>query len=188
MKKSTEALKFYNFIQGEKNSKLGSMVANFTLPDPKDRPISFDQFKGKYVMIDFWASWCVPCRKSFPTMRRIYQQYKAKGFEIYSISIDENKKAWLKAVDEEANPWSQALDNIDINHAGFAVTAVPTTYLVDPQGKIVAKQIGFDDAAKGPVEDKLAALFGELTGTGASPADQSGDKKVIKATPMVPMQ
>lgn len=188
MQKSDEGMKYFNFIQGEKNSVMGSMVTNFILPDPTDKPLSFDQFKGKYVMIDFWASWCSPCRKSFPTMRKIYAQYKDKGFEIYSISIDENKKAWLKAVQEESNPWAQSLDTKDINHIAFAVTGVPTTYLIDPQGKIVAKQVGFDEGAKGAVEEKLAAMYGELGAEKATPAGVSGDKKSIPATRMVPMQ
>ncbi|MHA4807364.1 TlpA family protein disulfide reductase [Flavitalea flava] len=187
MKKSDEGMKFYNFIQGEKNSGIGKMVANFILPDPQDKPVSFDQFKGKYVMIDFWASWCVPCRASFPTMRKIYHQYKNKGFEIYSISIDENKKSWLKAVKEENNPWSQALDTKDINHIGFAVTGVPTTYLIDPQGRIVAKQVGFDEGSKGPVEEKLASMFGELSNALTPGAGKPGEKNVIPAATMVPM-
>jgi len=179
MKKSRQGMQFYNFIQGEKNSAIGKTVSNFVLSDPQDKPISFDQFKGKYVMLDFWASWCGPCRQSFPTMRKIYQQYKDKGFEIFSISIDENKAAWLKAVTEENNPWAQALDNQDVSHKGFAITGVPTTYLIDPQGKIVAKQVGFDDNAKGPVEEKLAAMYGELS-SAAKPEDKK-EGKVIPA-------
>lgn len=185
MQQSEQGKKFYDFIQGEKNSTIGSTVANFTLPDPQDKPLDFDQFKGKYVMIDFWASWCSPCRKSFPAMRELYKQYKEKGFEIYSISIDENKKAWLKAVGEENNPWLQVLDNKDVAHQGFAITGVPTTYLIDPQGKIVAKQVGFDPETKGPVEEKLAAIFGSSTAPAApAKAQPEGDKKVIKATRM----
>ena len=188
MQKTPEGEKFYNFIQGEKNSAIGKQVAQFTLPDPQDQPLKFDQFAGKYVMIDFWASWCAPCRKSFPTMRKIYQQYKDKGFEIYSISIDENKKAWLKAVEEEKNPWAQALDNQDISHKGFAITGVPTTYLIDPEGKIVAKQVGFDENTQGPVEEKLAAMYGKLNSE-AAPADgKPTGKKSIPAATMTPMQ
>lgn len=182
MKATTEGKKFYDFIEGIKNSAIGKQVADFTLSDPQGNPVNFGQFKGKYVMIDFWASWCVPCRKSFPTMRRIYQQYKDKGFEIYSISIDESKKAWLKAVGEENNPWAQALDNQDISHKGFAITGVPTTYLIDPQGKIVAKQVGFDEDSQGPVEEKLASMYGALS-KAAAPADakQNGRKSIPAA-------
>jgi thiol-disulfide isomerase/thioredoxin len=187
MQKSDVGIQYNNFIQGEKNSVMGSTVTNFVLPDPTDKPLSFDQFKGKYVMVDFWASWCSPCRKSFPTVRKMYAQYKDKGFEVYSISIDENKKAWLKAVGEENNPWAQALDTKDINHSAFAVTGVPTTYLIDPQGKIVAKQVGFDEGAKGPVEEKLAAMYGDLAADKPA-AEGTGDKKVIPAARMVPMQ
>lgn len=176
MKKSAEGKKFADYIQGLKNSKIGSVVAGFSLPDPKDKEIDFNSFKGKYVLIDFWASWCVPCRQSFPHMREVYQKYKGDHFEIYSISIDENKAAWLKAVKEENNPWPQSLDTKNISQSGFAVTAVPTTYLVDPNGKIILKEIGFDASGNSELEKKIKEIAGVEKTT--------GKKKVIPATKM----
>ena len=160
MRKTKEAQKFNDYIQGIKSSKVGSTVANFVLPDPSGKAVDFASMKGKYVLIDFWASWCSPCRQAFPHMREVYQKYKGDRFEIYSISIDEDKAAWLKAVKEEKNPWLQSLDNKNISQKGFAVTGVPSTFLVDPQGKIIAKEVGYEPNGEGAMDKKLKELFG----------------------------
>jgi thiol-disulfide isomerase/thioredoxin len=129
------------------------------LPDPKGTDVNFADLKGKYVLIYFWASWCVPCRRSFPHMREVYKKYKSDKFEIYSVSIDEDKSAWLKAVKEENNPWLQSLDTKNISQKGFAVTGVPSTFLIDPQGKIIAKEVGFDPEGGSEIEKKIEEVF-----------------------------
>lgn len=185
MKKSDPAQKFADYIQGLKSSGIGSTVANFALPDPQDKAVDFKSFKGKYVLIDFWASWCAPCRKSFPHMREVYKTFKSEQFEIYSISIDENKAAWLKAVQEENNPWPQTLDTKNISQSGFAVTGVPSTFLIDPQGKIIAREVGFDPNGGSEIEKKLSELFGKKVETKASVEKDS--KPAMKAVPMATM-
>jgi thiol-disulfide isomerase/thioredoxin len=182
MRKSETGKRFADYIKGLKSSGIGKTVANFILPDPQGRDVDLNNLKGKYVLVDFWASWCAPCRQSFPHMREVYQKYKGEPFEIYSISIDASKASWLKAVKEEANPWLQSLDTKNISQSGFAVTAVPTTYLIDPQGKIIMKEIGFDSSGNGEIEKKLKELFGEKAGT-KSPAEKN-NKPVTKAVPM----
>ena len=186
MKQTKEAKEFHEFSQGLRNSAVGRKVSNFTLPDEKDQSLSFSSFKGKYVLIDFWASWCSPCRQSFPHMREVFKQYKDQHFDIYSISIDKSKEAWLKAVAEENNPWKQALDNINIAGSGFAITGVPTTYLISPEGEILMKEVGFNPDGSGAIEKKLSDLFGG----NVKPAEkQEAEKgKATKAIPMVPMQ
>jgi thiol-disulfide isomerase/thioredoxin len=168
MKKTDPAQRFADYIQGLKSSGIGNTVANFILPDPKGKDVDFRSFKGKYVLIDFWASWCVPCRKSFPRMREVYKTFKGEQFEIYSISIDENKAAWLKVVRKENNPWPQSLDTKNVSQSGFAVTGVPATFLVDPKGKIIAKEVGFDPNGGSEIEKKLVALFGKKLETTAA--------------------
>lgn len=186
MKASTPAKEFHQFTDGIRNSAIGQPVRDFSLPDPQGNTIAFSSLKGKYVLIDFWASWCAPCRKSFPHMREVYQQYKDQNFIIYSISIDKSKADWLKAVGEENNPWLQSLDNINVAGSGFAITGVPTTYLISPEGKILMKEIGFDETGNGNIEKKLAALFG---GAAKKATEQpKAEGKVIKAATMVPMQ
>ena len=160
MQRTNEAQKYKDYILGIKNSNIGSTVANFILPDPEGKDIDFNDLKGKYVLIDFWASWCVPCRQSFPHMREVYKKFKGDKFEIYSISIDQDKAAWLKAVKDEKNPWLQSLDTKNISQKGFAVTGIPSTFLIDPTGKIVVKEVGFDETGMGEIEKKLTELFG----------------------------
>ncbi|MBS0029152.1 redoxin domain-containing protein [Chitinophaga sp. 22321] len=186
MKQTKEAKEFHEFSQGLRNSAVGRKVSNFTLPDEKDQSLSFASFKGKYVLIDFWASWCSPCRQSFPHMREVFKQYQDKNFEIYSISIDKSKEAWLKAVAEENNPWKQALDNINIAGSGFAITGVPTTYLISPEGEILLKEVGFNPDGSGAIEKKLTELFGGSVKTAEKTSPEKG--KVTDAVPMVPMQ
>lgn len=158
MKQSDAGKNFADFIQGVKNSKIGNTVENFTLLNPGGKEIDLKNLKGKYVLIDFWASWCAPCRQSFPHMREVYKQYKSDKFEIYSISIDEDKNAWLQAVQEENNPWLQALDTKNIAKKDFAVTGIPTTFLIDPDGKIIAKEVGFDSNGGSEIEKKIKEI------------------------------
>lgn len=191
MKKTDAGQKFADHIQGLKNSGIGRQVANFVLPDPAGKDIALSRFKGKYVMLDFWASWCVPCRKSFPRMREVYAAYKDQGFEIYSISIDENKPAWLKAVEEENNPWQQTLDNKNISQSHFAVMAVPSTFLLDPTGKIIVREVGFDPKGGSEIEKKLAELFGKKLDAALEEKKPAKEEKkpagAMKAIPMTSM-
>lgn len=172
MKNSSAGKIFGDYINGLKNSLIGHRVIDFSLPDPSGKNIDFKDLKGKYVLIDFWASWCVPCRRSFPHMREVYKKYKSDDFEIYSVSIDEDKSAWIKAVSEEKNPWLQSLDNKNISQKGFAVTGVPSTFLIDPKGVIIAKEVGFDPEGNSEIEKKIKEIFPDK------------DKKKISSIPM----
>ena len=185
MKKQGQGKKYGDYIQGLKSAGIGKMVSNFVLPDPSDKDFSFASLKGNYILIDFWASWCVPCRASFPRMREVQKQYKDENFTIYSISIDENKQAWLKAVKEEANPWPQTLDTKNISQSGFAVTAVPSTFLIDPSGKIIMSEVGFEPKGGGNIEKKIIELFGDKLST--KKEEKPKEKKDTEMVPMVKM-
>ena len=150
---------YFDYLSGLKNSKIGTIVQDFQLPDPDGKMVDFKDLKGKYVLVDFWASWCWPCRQSFPIMRKMYKKYSNQPFEIYNISIDEDKGAWLKAVKEEKNPWLQSLDDKNISKKLFAVTAIPATFLIDPQGKIIAKEVGFEPNGDGEIQKKLSEIL-----------------------------
>lgn len=159
VRNSEDGQTVYAKIQGLKNAYIGAEVKTFELPDELGIIRSFEEFRGKYVLLDFWASWCAPCRASFPRIREVYAKIKDQNFIIVNISIDRNKDAWLKAVAEEQNPWPQLYDDRRVSSEFFNVNAVPTSYLIDPQGKIMMKEIGFDPKGGGKMEQKLEELF-----------------------------
>lgn len=151
--------KMADYLKGLKASAVGRQVNNFTLSTPADESFSLSSLKGKYIMLDFWASWCGPCKAAFPHMKEVYQKYRGDQFEILGISIDKDKAAWLKELGIQQLPWLQVLDTKSISISGFAVTAVPTAYLISPEGKIIMKEIGFDSNGNGEIEKKLKELF-----------------------------
>ncbi|MGB3946575.1 MAG: TlpA disulfide reductase family protein [Bacteroidia bacterium] len=160
LKKSTLGNTISDYIIGAKNSQIGSIVKNFTLQTNENKVFDFADMKGKYVVLDFWASWCGPCRKSIPHMKEIFEKYNEKNVEFIHISIDENKDYWLNAVSQENMPWIQLFDNNEIAPKLFAVTAVPTTYLIDKNGKILVKEIGFNSNGNGEIEKRLKKIYG----------------------------
>lgn len=122
-----------------------------SLPDSTGKTVSLTQFKGKYLLVDFWASWCAPCRKENPNVVAAYQRYHDKGLEILGVSLDENKKSWLKAVQKDGLDW-QHVSDLKGWQSGpvleFGIHGIPFNFLVDPQGKIVARNLRGDDLAK----------------------------------------
>lgn len=135
---------------------VGEKIPSFTIKDEAGKAYTFQQLaKGKkYVLLDFWASWCAPCRKEIPNVKKQYDLYKDKGFEVISISIDRNAAPWKKALEEEQLKWPNFLSNEVADQ--FKVKAVPTMYLVDTKGVILAEN---DDARGEKLAAKLAELF-----------------------------
>jgi len=116
----------------------GAEAPDIQLPNVKGEITKLSSLKGKIVLIDFWASWCGPCRKSMPRLRELYKKYKDKGFEIYGISLDTEKDSWKKAIFEDGIKWSQVID-IEGNVATkWQVQYIPTSYLLDKSGRVVA--------------------------------------------------
>lgn len=144
-------------IEVGKKSMVGAAVPDFTQPSPEGTSISLASFKGKYVLVDFWASWCGPCRAESPNLVKAYEQYKSKGFEIFSVSLDEKKDKWLKAIKDDGYTWPQAGDLKGWENTAaslFGVSGIPFNFLVDPNGVIVARNLRGED-----LEKKLSALF-----------------------------
>jgi peroxiredoxin len=136
---------------------IGSKAPDFLQPDTTGRLVSLSSMKGKYVLIDFWASWCAPCRAENPYLLKAYAKYNDKGFTILSISMDGSRKAWLNAVKEDNLKWPQLGDlKVEENEVAksYGVTAIPANFLIDPQGKIVAKNLRGDK-----LEKELKKLF-----------------------------
>ncbi len=120
----------------------GAEATDFTLASNEGKMISLSSLKGKIVLIDFWASWCGPCRKENPNVVKVYQKYHPKGFEILAVSLDDKKDKWLEAIAKDGLPWYHVSDlkgwESDVAKA-YGVDAIPFTVLLDKEGKIIAK-------------------------------------------------
>jgi peroxiredoxin len=149
--------------QEEQQAKLdnlipvGSEAPDFTQNSPEGKPISLSSLRGKVVLIDFWASWCRPCRMEMPNVKKVYAEYHKKGFEILGVSLDQNKEAWTGAIKQDGLPWKHVSDLAFWNNAAaqqYGVSAIPYTVLVDRDGKVLAKGL------RGPaLEAKLAEVM-----------------------------
>lgn len=128
------------YLAGQSQLAIGSAVPEISLPDTKDQVVSLSSLKGKVVLIDFWASWCRPCRLANPGVVKLYNKYKAKGFEVFGVSIDDDKLEWIKAIKKDKITYSQVNDNSGFDSkilSAYMIDAVPTTFLLDKQGNLV---------------------------------------------------
>lgn len=122
--------------------KMGGEAPDFTMKTPDGKDLSLKSLRGKYILIDFWASWCGPCRKENPNVVGMYNQYKDKGFEILSVSLDKQKERWVKAIDDDKLDWYHVSDLKGWSNTVakmYNVHSVPYQLLLDPDGKIIAK-------------------------------------------------
>jgi len=137
-----------------KQTEAGAVFPNIELTDREGRLISIESFRGKYLLVDFWASWCGPCISEIPNLKKAYQKYHDKGFEIFGISLDENKEDWETCIAKHELNWINAseLQRFESPVARrLAVRAIPRTFLLDPDGVVIAVDIGGD-----LLENKLA--------------------------------
>jgi peroxiredoxin len=149
---------FKDFIAYNKVGSIGSMAIDFEQNDTAGKPVSFSSFKGKYVLVDFWASWCKPCRIENPNVVNAYNKFKSKNFTILGVSLDQNKDAWVKAIEKDNLTWTHVSDLASWNNAVaqlYRVQSIPQNFLVDPTGKIVAKDLRGEE-----LEKKLCELLG----------------------------
>ena len=129
-----------------KQIAIGKSV-DFEQVDDKGNPFKLSSYKGKYVLVDFWASWCAPCRAENPNLLKAYQELKTKNFEIVGVSLDESKAAWLNAVQKDAMPWMQVSDLKGFKTevaVKYGITAIPQNFLINPDGIIIAKNLRGD--------------------------------------------
>lgn len=142
--KAAEKFPGHTALQAVKKSLPSNKAQDFTQPDATGKPISLSQFKGKYVLVDFWASWCGPCRQDNPNVVKAYNEFKDKNFTILGVSLDQSKDAWLKAIQQDGLAWTQVSDLKFWNNEAatlYNVQAIPYNVLVDPAGNIIAENL-----------------------------------------------
>ena len=126
---------------GKAQLRIGGTVPEIELPNKVDSIIKLSSLAGKVVLIDFWASWCAPCRQENPYVQKLYKKYRESGFEVFAVSLDVKKEGWLKAIKQDKLTYTQVLDNSGWNSKvaeRFFVDQLPTNFLLDRTGKIIA--------------------------------------------------
>lgn len=142
---------------GGEGKWLGKAAPDFTLPDVNGKPVSLNSFKGKYVLVDFWASWCKPCRIENPNVVAAYNKFKDKNFTILGVSLDENKEAWLNAIKADNLTWPHVSDLKQWDSMViplYQFEGIPYNVLLDPQGNVIAEGLRGSD-----LEAKLASVI-----------------------------
>ncbi|WP_299440540.1 TlpA disulfide reductase family protein [uncultured Aquimarina sp.] len=151
LKSTKTGIAINDFISLPEKPKVGDSYVDFELPNTDGSLIKVSDIKAKYVLVEFWASWCGPCRKENPNLVRTYNIYKEKGFEILGVSLDSNEKHWLKAIEKDGLPWTQTSDLKAQNSLPallYGINAIPYNFLIDEKGTIIAENLRGDDLEK----------------------------------------
>jgi len=138
-------------------SRIGGRVAEIKMPDKNGKIVSLSSIKAKYILIDFWGSWCAPCRRESRRLAELYQKFKPQGFEIYGVGLEYEKAAWLKAIERDKRIWTNVSTFQEFETPvtfDYAVTSLPANFLVDNSGKVIAKNLHGSN-----LKEKLETLF-----------------------------
>ena len=146
-------------IKIKERLEIGSVAPDFSQNDPDGNPVSLSSFRGKYILVDFWASWCPPCRAENPNLVNAYHKFKDKGFTVFGVSLDRDKAAWLKGIEDDKLEWAHVSDLAYWQSSAAAiyeVRSIPANFLLDPDGKILAKNLRGEE-----LHIKLKEILGE---------------------------
>ena len=164
LKGEAKQSKYYNSLEGilakRKAVMPGSVAPDFTLLKRDSSNFTLSSTRGKYIMIDFWASWCHPCRKAIPHWKEVYSKYHDKGFDIVSVSDDNVWKNWFKAMDQEKMPWMQVCDEFPLKNMParvgslYMTTYIPFYVLLDKEGRVILYT-----SDEKQIDEKLESIF-----------------------------
>lgn len=154
----SQAEVFISYVEKMKRLAVGQPAPEISLPNPDGKIVPLSSMKGKYVLVDFWAKWCGPCRQENPNVVRAFQQYKDKGFTVYGVSLDRSREDWLQAIEQDKLTWTHVSDlKYWQSEAAktYNITGIPFSLLLDPNGVIIAKNL-----RGAALHQKLAEIFG----------------------------
>ncbi|WP_235941004.1 TlpA disulfide reductase family protein [Cyclobacterium roseum] len=135
---------FASHIEEIKPLSIGQQAPDFSSLTPEGKEVKLSDFRGQYVLLDFWAAWCAPCREENPNIVSQYHKFKDKGFTVVGLSLDSDRDAWLKAINDDKLVWTQLSDlKMWDSEAGrlYNITAIPASFMIDPEGKIIGKNL-----------------------------------------------
>jgi thiol-disulfide isomerase/thioredoxin len=152
-----------SFVSPARAADAGQAAPPLALPALKGEVVTLDQLRGKVVYVDFWASWCGPCRRSFPWMNEMQQKYGARGFTVIAVNVDKKRADADKFLALIPASFTVVFDPTGATPTAWAVKGMPSSYLIDARGTVTFVERGFLDESKGPLEERIKALLAAKT-------------------------